>query len=77
MSDRDRSRDASPEDQTRSSNKLVSCDNQPQQLSRIFYRTADVDDPPFSRLFLLIQKLLQPVIIKIELTLILSNIVQL
>ncbi|CAF1089188.1 unnamed protein product [Rotaria magnacalcarata] len=56
MSDRDRSRDASLEDQDRSSNKLTSCDNQPQQLSRIFYRTADVDDPPFSRLFLLIPK---------------------
>lgn len=53
MSDQERSRDISPEDDDRSSNKSPSPDNKCQQL---FNKTADVDDPPFSRLFLLIPK---------------------
>ncbi len=56
MDNRNRSRDVSPEDQHRSSNKKSSSRNNRQQLSSLFNKTADVDDPPFSRLFLLIPK---------------------
>ncbi len=50
---RNRSRDVSSEDQNRSSNKQTTSRN---KLSTLFNKTADVDDPPFSRLFLLIPK---------------------
>lgn len=57
MNDRNRSRDVSSEDQHRSStNSQSSRNNRQQQLSSLFHKTADVDDPPFSRLFLLIPK---------------------
>lgn len=58
MNDRTRSRDVSSEDQHRSSTKSQSSrNNRQQQLSSsLFHKTADVDDPPFSRLFLLIPK---------------------
>jgi hypothetical protein len=58
MSNRNRSRDVSSEDQHRLSNKKNSSRNNRQQLSTLFNKTADVDDPPFSRLFLLIPKAL-------------------
>ena len=56
MDNRNRSRDVSSEDQHRSSQKKASAQNKHQQLSSVFHKTADVDDPPFSRLFLLIPK---------------------
>lgn len=56
MDNRNRSRDVSSEDQHRSSIKPTSSRNNRQKLSTFFNRTADVDDPPFSRLFLLIPK---------------------
>ncbi|CAF0806330.1 unnamed protein product [Adineta ricciae] len=56
MDNRNRSRDVSSEDQHRSSQKQASAQNKRQQLSSVFHKTADVDDPPFSRLFLLIPK---------------------
>ncbi len=56
MNNRNRSRDVSSEDQNRSSTKQSSSQNKRQQLSTVFNKTADVDDPPFSRLFLLIPK---------------------
>jgi hypothetical protein len=56
MDNRNRSRDVSSEDQNRSSNKHSSSQINRQQLSTVFNKTADVDDPPFSRLFLLIPK---------------------
>ncbi len=56
MDNRNRSRDVSSEDQHRSSNKKSSSRNNRQQLASLFNKTADVDDPPFSRLFLLIPK---------------------
>ena len=56
MDNRNRSRDVSSEDEHRSSTKPTSSRNNRQKLSSFFNRTADVDDPPFSRLFLLIPK---------------------
>jgi RNA recognition motif-containing protein len=56
MNNRNRSRDVSSEDQNRSSYKQTTSQNKRQQLSTGFNKTADVDDPPFSRLFLLIPK---------------------
>ena len=56
MNNRNRSRDVSSEDQNRSSDNQMSSHNKGQQLSTLFNKTADVDDPPFSRLFLLIPK---------------------
>lgn len=56
MDNRNRSRDVSSEDQHRSSTKPTSSRNNRQKLSSFFNKTADVDDPPFSRLFLLIPK---------------------
>ncbi|CAF1123671.1 unnamed protein product [Adineta steineri] len=56
MNNRNRSRDVSSEDSNRSSHKQTSSQNKRQQLSTVFNKTADVDDPPFSRLFLLIPK---------------------
>ena len=56
MDDRNRSRDVSSEDQRRSLHKKASSQNKSQQLSTVFHKIADVDDPPFSRLFLLIPK---------------------
>lgn len=53
---RNRSRDISPEDPNRSSNKSTFSHKKCQQLSTLFNKTADIDDPPFSRLFLLIPK---------------------
>ncbi|CAF3397491.1 unnamed protein product [Rotaria sp. Silwood1] len=58
MNNRNRSRDVSSEDQSGSSNKSISSSSYKKrhQLSTLFNKTADVDDPPFSRLFLLIPK---------------------
>ena len=54
MENRTRSRDASSEDPERSSTKATA--NSSSKRSSAFQKTADVDDPPFSRLFLLIPK---------------------
>lgn len=51
MNDRDRSYDGSTDDLTKETTSEIH-DKRPSS----FYKTADVDDPPFSRLFLLIPK---------------------
>lgn len=56
MDNRNRSRDVSSDDQRRATRTQSSSQKKRQQPSSAFHKTADVDDPPFSRLFLLIPK---------------------
>ncbi|CAF3467421.1 unnamed protein product [Rotaria sp. Silwood2] len=56
MSNRNRSRDVSSEDLNKQSSLESGIILSSKKTPLIFNKTADVDDPPFSRLFLLIPK---------------------
>ncbi|CAM4916186.1 unnamed protein product [Rotaria socialis] len=56
MSNRDRSRDVSSEDLNKQASAESSSASSSNKRQSTFNKTADVDDPPFSRLFLLIPK---------------------
>ncbi|CAF1964711.1 unnamed protein product [Rotaria magnacalcarata] len=56
MSDRDRSRDVSSEDLNKQASAESCSASSSNKRQSTFNKTADVDDPPFSRLFLLVPK---------------------